>query len=150
MNVQQNVKCNAITDLFGKSEFQEAREQNCAVIFHSYMIHKICETWNHPLRCRSNFSSFPIFAEHGRRGDKLASCIVSTGEKEPLPSRPNDDTCRFTCNFKGRILRPQKGRSFCAISCNTFVDKLFSYGIELSSIRENRSMASWIATQDSM
>lgn len=108
-----------------------------------------------PSSMRVDFCSFPMFAEHGRRGDKLPSCIISTGEKEsrpsrPLLSRPSDDTWRFTSNFKGRILRPQMWRSFCAISRNTSVGMLFSYGIELSSIGEKQSMTSWIATQDSM
>ena len=105
-----------------------------------------------PSSMRVDFCSFPMFAEHGRRGDKLPSCIISTGEKEsrPLLSRPSDDTWRFTSNFKGRILRPQMWRSFCAISCDTSVGMLFSYGIELSSIGEDQSMTSWIATQDSM
>jgi hypothetical protein len=108
-----------------------------------------------PSSMRVDFCSFPMFAEHGRRGDKPPSCIISTGGKEsrpsrPLLSRPSDDTWCFTSNFKGRILGPQMWRSFCAISCDTSVDMLFSYGIELSSIREKQFMTSWIATQDSM
>ena len=56
----------------------------------------------------------------------------------------------FTSDFKGRISRPLTWGTFCTTSCSTSVVMLLSYGTNLSSIGENRSETSSIATQDSM
>jgi len=101
------------------------------------------------------FCSFPMFAEHGRRRDRLLSCIISTGEIESRPSpaspsRPSGGIWGFTFNSRGRISKPRMRPSFCAIFCNTSVGMSSSYGTKLSSIGGNRSMSSSIVTQGSM
>ena len=108
-----------------------------------------------PFSMRAGFSSFPMFVGHGHRGDKLLSCIIFTGETESRPSpvlasRPRGDTWGFTSDSKGRILRRLTWETSCTTSCSTSVLMLFSYGTELSSIGENQSETSSIATQDSM
>ncbi len=110
-------------------------------------------TW--PFSMKVGFCSSPIFAGHGPRGDRLRSCIISTGETEsrpsrPLASRPRSDIWGFTSNFKERISRPLMWPSFCAIFCSTSVDMWSSYGTKLSSIGGNRSMTSSTAIQGSM
>jgi hypothetical protein len=108
-----------------------------------------------PLSMRVGFCSFPMFVGHGHRRDKLLSCIIFTGETEfrpspVLPSRPRGGTWGFTSDSKGRILRLLTWESSCTTSCSTSVLMLFSYGTKLSSIGENQSETSSIATQDSM
>jgi len=101
------------------------------------------------------FCSFPMFAEPGRQGDRLPSCIISTGEIESRlspasPFRPSGGIWGFTSDSRGRILRHRMWPSFCVIFCDTSVGMSSSYGIKLSSIRGNRSMNFSIVIQDSM
>jgi hypothetical protein len=101
------------------------------------------------------FCSFPMFAEPGRRGDRLPFCIISTGEIESRlspasPSRPSGGIWGFTSGSRRRILRPRMLPSFCVIFCDTSVGMSSSYGTKLSSIRGNQSMSSSIVIQDSM
>jgi len=108
-----------------------------------------------PFSMKVGFCSSPMFAEPGRRGGRLPSCIISTGEIESrpspaLPSRPSGDIWGFTSDSRGRISKPRMWPSFCAIFCNTFVGMSYSYGTKLSSIGGKRSMTFSIVTQGSM
>jgi len=108
-----------------------------------------------PLSMKVGFCLFPMFAEHGRRRDRLLSCAISTGEIEFRPSlasrsRPSGIIWGFTSDSRERISRPRMWPSFCAIFCNTFVGMSSSYGTKLSSIEGSRSMTFSVVTQGSM
>lgn len=108
-----------------------------------------------PFSMKVGFFSSPMYVGHGRRGDRLPSCIIFTGETGSLPSpvspsRPSGDAWGSTSDFRGKISIPLMWRPLCAISCDIFGVRSSSCGTRLSSIGENPFVTSWIVIHGSI